>query len=111
MGLRDWYNKFVRKRDEFSAVEEQDRIQSRIQEKKLSADERELNKFLEKERQRQVKEMLESYRKQEQEEIWHGKTALDTPNVITNQKNLFGGQKNMFGWKSNNLKSGGMFWK
>lgn len=113
MGLRDWYEKFVRKRDAFTVADEQQQIEKKLQQRRLSADERELNRFLEDERQRDVKEMLAYYRKRQQEETWHGKTALDAPNVIANQKNLFKhkNEGNMFGWKSSNIKQGDLFFK
>jgi len=112
MGLRDLYNKYVRKSDYEKEMSDQIRIEKRVNEKQLGADERELNRFLEEARQKEIKKQLAAFRQQKQDEVWHGNTALDAPNVIASQKNLFTGQKNMFGIKSNNLKQQNMgFWK
>jgi len=113
MGLREWYDRVVRKKDNFQQAQEMQQIERKLQERRLSADERELNKFLEEDRQRQVKEMLNQFRKRKQEEVWHGDTALDAPNIIANQKNLFKrkNEGNLFGWKSDNIGQGGMFFR
>lgn len=113
MGLREWYDKVVRKKENFQAAEEQQQIEHKLQQRRLTANERELNKFLEDDRQRRVKEMLEAYRARKQEEVWHGTTALDAPNVISTQKNIFKhkDEGNMFGWKSNNIKGSNLYFR
>lgn len=83
-------------------IEEEDRAHFRAEQKKLSSNERELNRFVEEDRQVAVKKALEKYRARENEKSWRGKTALDAPNMfkeettILKQPNLFVGGKNLF---------------
>ena len=69
-------------------MESDSRFSDMIAERKLSVEERELNRFMEEERQGRVKELLKRYRKQRENEIWHGKTCLDTPNMFKNSPSM-----------------------
>ena len=103
MGLiQNLIAKAQEKKAKFEEVQEDDRIHNKIAIRKLSANERELNKFREEDRQERIKQMLNHYRKKKREEIWHGRknNPLYAKNIIANQQNPFKNQKPLFSGKS-----------
>lgn len=97
--IRKWRNKKAEKED----YEREQRIMEGYEQRKLSADERELIRWEEQERQKRIKAALKSFRERENEEVWSGKKGnpVFTPNVIAGQKELFKGDENLFMKKSN----------
>ena len=81
MGLREIYNKIKERKELESDYEIDDRARTRVAEKKLSANERELNSILKQRREDQIKKQLEGYHKAQQKEYWH--------KDVINQKFLF----------------------
>jgi len=71
MGLRDVYNKIKQRKELESDYEIDDRARSRVEEKKLSANERELNSILKQKREDAIKKQLEGHHKAQQKEYWH----------------------------------------
>jgi len=60
-----------------------------VEERMKSSDERELEGFYKREREKQIKRNLEEFRKQQQEETWHPKeTVLDSPNIFKGGKSI-----------------------
>ena len=89
MGLiQDYLRSRKERKERYKDMEDESRFSEQIQERKLSAEERELNRFVEEERQVRVKELLNKYRKKRHNEIWHGGTALDTPNMFKNHPSI-----------------------
>lgn len=95
MTLKDIIGKLYNKKEKFKEMEDEVHFQRRIQEKMKSADERELERYIEENRQARIKAQLGKIRKDKQKAMWHGKTALDAPNVIVGHKNLMR-QPNIF---------------
>ena len=92
---------FIRKKREEKALkenyaEEQHMVES-FHAKKMGANERELLRYQEEERQKMIKQILEQKRKIENDKIWRGQEANPayTKNVIANHQKLFSGG-NMF---------------
>ena len=79
------------KKEEKKHIEDMGRFHERIEAKKLSANERELMKYKEEERQEQLKKMLNKYREKEKKEIWSGQkfNPIHTPNIMKGEDNLF----------------------
>ena len=81
MGLRDFADKWKHKSEVFEEMQVQDTAARKLNERKLSANERELNKILHQKREAMIKKQLDKFHEQEKKEYWH-------KNVI-NQKYIF----------------------
>lgn len=110
MKVTEFLSKALKKDERFKEVQKEMRIQRIIQERQKGANERELERFVEEERQKKIDKHLDEFRKQKQEEHWKG-------NNLTNQKNIFKGHQSIM---ENNDKlfevkkaksKGGMFFK
>jgi len=55
MVLKEFLKRMKDKREGFREVQNQDRVQTMVQERKKNSNERELERFLEEERQKQIK--------------------------------------------------------
>jgi hypothetical protein len=95
-------NKRERK-EKFKELDEDIRMQKLIEERQKSANERELNRYINEDREKKIKQQLEFVRKKRNNEINYGYNSLDTPNItnhsdfnILKQKNLFSHNGNMF---------------
>ena len=108
MGFKEVLQRMKEKRQMRNAMlkqaQEQDRVERLIEERKKSANERELERFQNTQREEQIKEQLEDLRKREKEDINFGHNPLNTPNVIREdgfsvlkQKNIFTHRSNLFG--------------
>lgn len=101
MGIKDVLNKFRRTDETFDQLKEQDRAMTKLQERKLSANERALNRILKQKHEEAVKAQLDKYTKQEQREFWH-KDVITQPEILKNhksildQRHLFANQPNPF---------------
>lgn len=63
-------------------------MQKKLEQRQLTSNERELNRFAEEDRQKYIKAKLEAYRKREHNEVWHGKTMLATKNMFRNMPSI-----------------------
>lgn len=84
-------------------MDEQVRMQRIIQERQLSANERELNRYLDEERESQIKQALEYQRKKRQHDLSYNHNPLSIPNItnhtdweVLKEHNMFKGNNNMF---------------
>ena len=98
------------RKEQFRDMQEQDRMVNKIEAMKKSSNERELELFQKEEREEQIKEALEYYRKKRQHEINFGHNPLNAknitnhtnwevmrePNLFRHKGNMFSGQKNIF---------------
>ena len=80
--LQDFIQKWKERKAKAREIEDDVRIREKIVAKRKSANERELEGYLEEERQRQIKEQLEAFRERKKQEMWHSPTAIDTPNMF-----------------------------
>ena len=80
--LSDFIQRWKERKAKSKEIEEDTRIRERIIEKRKSANERELEGYLEEERQKQIKEQVEHFRRQKRDELWHSPTSIDTPNMF-----------------------------
>lgn len=100
--------KFRNKKRKFQETQEDFRISKLVEEREKTANERELERFMEEERQKNIKIHLDSFRKKRQHEInsmnilkgkniFKGhKSILAQPNIFRGNKNLFLHQRSMF---------------
>lgn len=101
--LQDFLQRWKERRQKFKDAQEEQNIQRKLQERQLSSNERELNGYLKEEREKQIKNAVEQFRKKKNDELWH-------KNVIK-QKNLFKGQKSIMRNDRKQLRQRSMFMK
>ena len=96
--LRDMIDKFKQKSEKEKELEEDIRIQTRVQEKQKSADERELERYMKENRDRQIKHKLEGLRQRQSNELWkanllRGKSVRRGihNNILNERKRFLGG--------------------
>lgn len=91
MGVKELLAKWRNQREERQSIEKQQRAIELMEEKKLSANERELQRFQKQDYDAKVKTALENYRKRENDEVWSGRSTnpLYAQNVVAGQKELF----------------------
>lgn len=84
-------------------IEDRVRIEEMIEQKRLSSNERELNRFLKEDREEEIKEALDVMRKTRRDDIAFGHNPLDVKNItshtdweILKERNQFTGKGNMF---------------
>ena len=70
-------------------LENQYHAQESIETKRLSANERELNKYLEENRQKAIKRQLDYHRKVREHEMTYGHNPVYIKNIVHDDKNLF----------------------
>ena len=95
MGLTDVFNRWKHRNEVFKELQDDDRASEKVQERKLSANERELNKILKAKREDQIKTQLDKHHKQELHTFWH-KDVISQKNIFANNKNIFVGNKRLF---------------
>ena len=114
MGLiQNLLKKWKEKKEEKKDMENQQRWQEGFEMRKLSANERELMRFQEEERQKRIKAALEKFRKIKQDKIWRGKDGnpLYAENIIKDDKNQLLGGKNLFFKKTGLFSRDDLFFK
>lgn len=111
MALIDFLKRNVVKDERFKELQRELQMRKIIEERGKSANERELERFLEEKRQEEIKKRLEEIRHEK------GRSFIDSENSILQQPNIFKEdpknnilkQKSIFSHKSNNLAGKGMF--
>jgi len=127
MSVKEFISNALRKDGRFKELEKEMRIQKMVEERMKSSDERELEGFYKREREKQIKKNLEEFREAQQEETWHPKeTILNSPNifkggksimdqdhsVLSNGKSMLHDKKLFkIGKGKHSKKKGGMFFK
>ena len=80
--LKNFLNHYREKKEKIKEYEDNDKITTRLEQKKKNANERELERYMEEDRQRAIQNALVRYRKRRTDEIMY-------TNHFTNNKNLF----------------------
>lgn len=95
--------KLRNRKEKFNELSEDEAVRTKLANIKKNANERELEKYHEEDRQDYIKQELQRYRKKRQDEFWHGKNILAEKNIfkmkhpdMLKQKNIFANQKCMF---------------
>ena len=90
MGFKDFLAKSLSRDPRFKEMQEQHRMEKMLAEREMNSDERELNRFVEEERQKSIKKNLEEFREMRKRETWRGEG-----NQILKQPNIFKGHKSV----------------
>lgn len=116
--LGNFLKKIKEKRDlknsKLSEMQEQIRLNKIVNTRMKTPEERELDKFEEQDRQRQIKKRLEMFREREKKENFGAKsTIINAPNIFKNKDNIlkapnmFSGEKNNMGFFGKSNMMGG----
>ena len=99
MGLKELLQKVTGKEDQykydFKNEQARRKIQRLLDAREKNANERELERYMEEERQEKIKRALDGYRKKTKREFWHSNTMnggwdiLKDDKPILKQKNIF----------------------
>ena len=76
--------KLKARKEKVREIEENYKIERKITERRKNANEREYERYVEEERQKQIESELKKFRQQKSNDIWN-------TNCFTNNKNLFNG--------------------
>lgn len=96
MGIfKSWTDRIKEKKDMRIQYENQDRILTNIENRKLSPVEREYNRFVEEDKQKRLKVAVEKYRIQRKHDAEFNHNALNAPNVVAGPSTILK-QKNLF---------------
>lgn len=97
--IKELLEKLKQKKARMNDAEEEVKIQRVIQQKQKNSNERELESYLEEERQKRIKKSLDFYRKKRLNEYWSGNSIMKNNKKMLNnlpkQKNLFGGKSSI----------------
>ena len=107
MGLADLIRRLGEKnkerKEKIRLLDEEIRLQKLVQDRMKSANERELEKFIEEDRQENINKMLEKMRKKRQQDIAFGHNPLNVKNItakteweVLKERNMFKGRGNIF---------------
>lgn len=88
MGIKEIIAKWRGKKERFSEIQTEDRLQNKLQERKLSANEREYNRYVEEDRQKKIKAALDNIHRKQRNEYNHKDTISQKP-LFTGNKKLF----------------------
>ena len=101
--IRNWSEKRKEKSETFKKMQEQDRLENMLLERKKSANRRELEKFYKDEEEAEIKKQLDIIHKKQNQDNWKSnsilnkdKSIMKTDRPILKEKNIFKGNKNMF---------------
>lgn len=73
--LRDMFHK----NDDLKQFQREDKIRDTVQERKKNSNERELERFMEEDRQKMIKQKLDEYRKNRQHDTWTRNDFIGKP--------------------------------
>ena len=106
MGFKDILERIGEKnkirKEKMRVLDENLRVQKIVEDRTKSANERELEKFMKEERGEQIKERLEFYRREREEDIKFNHNPINTKNImkaeweVMKEPNQFTGKSNMF---------------
>jgi len=118
MGIRDFLDRMRGKKIKYDEYAQDMKIQEQYAERKKSANERELERYIKESREKNIKAELEKWRKADKKETMYGHQILDTknmfererPNILRN-KRMFSHSTTKTNLKSNLNTPGGLFFK
>ena len=111
MVLKQLLAKIRAKREAFKEVQQEDRIQTLVQQRKKNSNERELERYIEEDRQKQILEDLKMYRKKRTQEV-NGMKILGGKNIFKGHKSMLTDNKKLFNMRNGlGLSQEGMYFR
>lgn len=108
MSLKDFLQRRMQKAKMLKDAQEQLRVSKTVEQRTKTPNERDLEDFLEKERQKKIKVELQGFRDKERREMFSGGLNAEK-NVFKGHKNILAGKK-LFPIKQS-IHGGNMFFK
>lgn len=109
--LRQLLERFRERNAKMQEADQDYRVAKTLEQRRKSADEREVERFIEEQRQEQIREQAKQIRAMKTAEAWKGtNNILQERNVFLNHHSVLTDNPRLNSWNSNSLK-GGMFWK
>jgi hypothetical protein len=116
MGVKDVLRKMKEKSDQrkalLNSMDQRIRTEKIVQDRQKSANLRELERYMEEDREAEIKRQLEYARKKREHDINFGHNPIDAENIITKtqwhvlrEKNQFAGRGNIFQGQESVLKN------
>lgn len=107
MGIKDFIKKLGEKqrsqKELIKQIDDQVRAEKLVEERQLSSNERELNRYMKEDREERIKEALEYQRKKRDYDIKFNHNPLNVKNItnhteweVLKERNMFANQRNMF---------------
>ena len=88
MGIKELLSRSMKKDEDFSKAQKELKIKTILEQRQKSANERELESRVEKDRQRHINLELERRRKKDNEDMWNSNIFKNNKNIMK-QKNIF----------------------
>ena len=95
MTITDLIKGMMKRDDDFKIAEKELKIQKTLETRQKNSNERELERFMEEERQEHIKQQLEMYRKKKQKELWSGGNMMKTKNIFQGHKSILTNDMNI----------------
>jgi hypothetical protein len=98
--VRKWQERKKEKSEKFKQMQEEDKLNEMLLERKKSSNRRELERYYKEQEEKQIKEALDKIHKQQNKESWKGNnfnnkmTILKDDRPILKEKNIFMDNKN-----------------
>lgn len=111
--IRKWKDKKSEKSEKFKQLQEDDRLNEMLIERKKSANRRELEKYYHEKEEKEIKEALDKIRKQQTKDSWKSSPITKGTNILKNDRPILK-EKNIFVDHRNDIpftKKGDMFFK
>ena len=89
-------------KEKFKQLQQDDKLNTMLEERKKSSNQRELEKYYKDQEEKSIKEALDKVHKQQTQDSWKGTTLSKQPNILRNErpilkeKNIFKNKTNMF---------------
>jgi hypothetical protein len=111
MGIKDFLERLRNSRLKQKEFNEDMKVQETYLERKKSANERELERYQNEQREKNIKVELEKWRAHRKNDIENNHRILETKNMYENEEKVVLKEKKLFSGKSNLNTRGGLFFK
>lgn len=109
--LRELLNKMRERKARMQEIDSEYRAQLTVAQRRKSADEREVEEFLEDKRQEAIHAQAQKIRAMRQRESWEGKNnILKEKNVFLNHRSILTDNLRLNSWAHARSSGGSMFW-
>ncbi len=99
--VRNWKERNSEKSEKFKQMQEDDRLQTMLEERKKSSNERELQRYYRKLREDDIKKQVDAIHKKQSKESWRGKQMFNGKcTILKSDKNVLTNDNSMFNSKS-----------
>jgi hypothetical protein len=110
MSISSFLAKWKANKEQFKEMQRLDKLQTVVEQRKKNANERELEGYMEEERQKQIKVQLDHYRQKKKDEM-RQTTMLGHKSIFNHKATMLKDNNKLFKGRSGILKQKGVFLK